>query len=1092
MRANLRALVSVAVLSAALLGSTESHASDACSLFVRAGFVPAGGPGAADGTSPATAYSHIRDAASAVINPGTVVCVGPGQYIEGSITVALSGTQAAPIEFRADATGESTGDAPGPIELIPPIGLPPANTPLTGFLLSGQNIVISGFSIAYFFAAGIQVESAVPPVQGNSSTIIIQNNILFGNLAGVKARNAQNVMVANNLVYGNATDGISLGDSTGPAPNSTVLNNTIYGNNGWGIVIAGASPNGLVLDNIVSQNTNGAVAVDLSATCGYIAGFNLVDGSAPYAPSTPANSRYDVVVGDPGFVNPAGADGVLGWQIENGVLVDHSADDDFHLLSGSTPSRGIDGGYTTAAALGLQGTSIAGAKSDTGPVDLGFHYGAGVDQRIVSPLPKAFMPVYVRAAGDDSNDGKSPGKALASLTFGAQIAKAGMTLIVGPGTYAAANIGAPYGGIVMFHGDPDGSETGDTRGPVLVDPSLLPVGSSTDTGFLLQQSCGVTVEGFQVRFAADAGIQVREGSDGALIRNNAVFTSSRGIDVRDANNVSLLNNLVYDNDTGGIEIGGEKQAAHTRVQNNTCYGNVGGNGLTIGTGTANTPGTLVQYNIFAHNGLNGLNANVAYAGGYNLLTDNGYSDYGGVATRQNGDLIDIDPLFVNPAGPDGELGGAGFGDDAFELKQKTAGDAVTSPAVDAGPVTAAQAGVSTGSTRSDGAPDTNAVDLGYHYPMQVAVDLYVDPTGDDANGGRVPGLPMRTIGAALLNATVGSRIHVAAGSYQESNLHPGTGVSILGAGPGRSVISAAGATTAFDVRQPDVVLMHLDVTNAAQVGIRVRADRVSVVDCWIYGNTSHGMAVVSGSNAFVFDNLIYRNGGTGIVGGSNSAEVNAVTVAHNTIYANGGYGVTVGLGTTDPANNTAVVNNVIAANHSNGVGVGADSAASLEEGHNCNRDGYRGIVPPATDIGGDPELIAPSDTSGSDFRLAQSGAGQSPASPCVDAGFRTVAQAQLVDTSTRTDNVPDSGQVDIGYHYGLTSFDRKAARFFRFGIPNGDCDGDGFTRVNELILAVNIALGEMPLDACVTLDGNGDGRISIDEVVAAVNQALRD
>ena len=52
-----------------------------------------------------------------------------------------------------------------------------------------------------------------------------------------------------------------------------------------------------------------------------------------------------------------------------------------------------------------------------------------------------------------------------------------------------------------------------------------------------------------------------------------------------------------------------------------------------------------------------------------------------------------------------------------------------------------------------------------------------------------------------------------------------------------------------------------------------------------------------------------------------------------------------------------------------------------------------------------------------DFFLAQSAAGQTSTSPAVDRGARTAVAAGVDAFTTRTDNVLDSGQVDLGFHY---------------------------------------------------------------------------
>jgi hypothetical protein len=53
-----------------------------------------------------------------------------------------------------------------------------------------------------------------------------------------------------------------------------------------------------------------------------------------------------------------------------------------------------------------------------------------------------------------------------------------------------------------------------------------------------------------------------------------------------------------------------------------------------------------------------------------------------------------------------------------------------------------------------------------------------------------------------------------------------------------------------------------------------------------------------------------------------------------------------------------------------------------------------------------------------------------------------------------------------------------------------DCDGDSTVRIDELVRAVNIALGGLPLAQCAAADSDGDGRVAINELILAVNAAL--
>jgi hypothetical protein len=56
----------------------------------------------------------------------------------------------------------------------------------------------------------------------------------------------------------------------------------------------------------------------------------------------------------------------------------------------------------------------------------------------------------------------------------------------------------------------------------------------------------------------------------------------------------------------------------------------------------------------------------------------------------------------------------------------------------------------------------------------------------------------------------------------------------------------------------------------------------------------------------------------------------------------------------------------------------------------------------------------------------------------------------------------------------------------------GDCNQDGAVTVDDLLAAVNIALGKGEAASCPGIDLNGDGQISVDEIVSAVNSALSD
>jgi glucose/arabinose dehydrogenase len=54
----------------------------------------------------------------------------------------------------------------------------------------------------------------------------------------------------------------------------------------------------------------------------------------------------------------------------------------------------------------------------------------------------------------------------------------------------------------------------------------------------------------------------------------------------------------------------------------------------------------------------------------------------------------------------------------------------------------------------------------------------------------------------------------------------------------------------------------------------------------------------------------------------------------------------------------------------------------------------------------------------------------------------------------------------------------------------GDCDNSGAATVDELVIGINIALGDQDVDACGAIDADGDGAVTVDELVRAVGVVL--
>ena len=55
----------------------------------------------------------------------------------------------------------------------------------------------------------------------------------------------------------------------------------------------------------------------------------------------------------------------------------------------------------------------------------------------------------------------------------------------------------------------------------------------------------------------------------------------------------------------------------------------------------------------------------------------------------------------------------------------------------------------------------------------------------------------------------------------------------------------------------------------------------------------------------------------------------------------------------------------------------------------------------------------------------------------------------------------------------------------------GDCNRSGDVTVNELVTAVNVALGSSTPMVCTAADGNADGSVAVNELILAVNRLLQ-
>ena len=319
---------------------------------------------------------------------------------------------------------------------------------------------------------------------------------------------------------------------------------------------------------------------------------------------------------------------------------------------------------------------------------------------------------YVRTSGNDAQNGRSAATAFASIRRAASLAGGGDTVVVGPGRYAEGSItpvgnGRP-GEVMRFLADRDGSATGDPAGDVLVDASGF------EFGFRISSRPWVIVNGFTVMNAMEEGVAVKSGSDHSVVANCIILSNTgRGVWVRDSPSVIVFNNLIYANGSTGIDFGGEGDGSSGGVAlGNTVYGN-GLDGIRAEGLVASRRVTVAQ-NVIAQNLGRGINVKTlsvpGFVGQWNLNIDG----YGSDANQSAFDFTGS-PLLVDPTGADQVLGGLGRSDDDFHLRQILAGQTEQSSAVDGSPFSARWFALTSGSTETDGAPDTARADLGFHY-----------------------------------------------------------------------------------------------------------------------------------------------------------------------------------------------------------------------------------------------------------------------------------------------------------------------------------------------------------------------------------------
>lgn len=326
----------------------------------------------------------------------------------------------------------------------------------------------------------------------------------------------------------------------------------------------------------------------------------------------------------------------------------------------------------------------------------------GGGAELVLPVPPpcngADKVCYVSPSGNDNNSGGDPSVALASILRAAQIARDDYAIIVAPGTYRDPVTTNPVGRAPK-------RLTFLAQGRVVINLQ----GREGAAGFSLSNSDGTVIDGFFITGAADAGVALKSGNDGAVVRNCTIFGNpGDGVRVTDSANVLVFNNLITGNGRAGVRIGGTSAGSpQAQVIHNTIFGNVG-RGIEIGNTQKASPGAQVINNIIQQNALAGVvtenikvetnpPSQAGYRGDHNLVFPSIYNPSSIRGARD----IARDALFVDPIVND------------FRLRP-------ASPAIDAGDPLDDRVDlrrILRERTTTGVGRDVGALDLGYHFPF---------------------------------------------------------------------------------------------------------------------------------------------------------------------------------------------------------------------------------------------------------------------------------------------------------------------------------------------------------------------------------------
>ena len=801
----------------------------------------------------------------------------------------------------------------------------------------------------------------------------IEGFVIYGAGIGIYVKSqSDQAVIRDNVVCNNTDNGIDVEDSK----NAVIFNNLVYNNARTGILLGGTvngSAGARVINNTVYMNQNRGIyftGVAVGSPNGLVIN-NIVQDNSPAGIQVNASSRDGYVSAANITWNNRYASGtpedVTDLDKADPLFVNpagpdlmlggpHYADDDFHLQQVAA-GQGANSPAVNFGTDGAMRLKLARASTRTdGRSDTG-RVDAGYHYNNFSPLPlrpQVRLPYKrIYVSADHGDDTNDGTSAAAALQT---VARA--FLLAEPGNEVVVLPGRyREGGLTLMNSGKPGRDIRIHGGPrAVIDASICPCASDP-------MGCPCT-----------RGILITERTNVTIDSLEVKNASDTGIEIRNGSTAITLRRChLHDNGRRGLYVNGVTGITlqSSAVENNASRG------VQIEGGELNIVRTSISGN--PDSGLWALNSSTV------SVSDSWFMD-----NTTAGILSDQSDVTVTGGTISGSKdGGARF---THGSTGTVVGTAVLNN-IDVG-----VQGISSALSVSGARIESNGI----------GIQAFVDPVQKGSNqvtvsstrvcGSHDAGIDAQDTAVSLTDVTLCTNgqegLHQKGGSLQ---MLRGTVTQNLNRGI--SVDSA-------DQTDVNDAAVYANDDNGIQIATTTGA---SVGGCQIYRNGNDGIDVIDSSSVRLWNNLVSGNHASGItIGGSATGSPNA-QVLNNTIYGNANRGLLIGGSNDMPASQgPQVFRNIIAGNGNNGFQVNELSLPGSASDYNLNLDKYFPLMLiGAHDVLIDPQLVDPET---GDFHLR-------PSSPAVDAGGMSVAAAGLQGTTTRSDELPDTGVVDLGYHY---------------------------------------------------------------------------